>query len=131
MYIFGVLNSVFNTNKYSHLSPSIRRELFLFAFSAVPRHMEVPGQGSDPSCSCDLSCSCSSAVLGWGSNLQPSAPKTLLFFFFVFFAISWAAPAEVPWLGVESELQPPAYATAMGSEPRLQHIPLLTATPDG
>ena len=30
-----------------------------FSFLAFLRHMEFPGQGSDPSHSCDLSCSCS------------------------------------------------------------------------
>ena len=40
---------------------------------------------------------------------------------------------EVPRLGVKSELQPPAYTTAMnnaGSEPRLQPTLQLTAMPD-
>jgi len=38
----------------------------------------------------------------------------LFIYFFVFLAISWAAPAAygVPRLGVESEMQPPAYARA-------------------
>ena len=63
-----------------------------------------------------------------------------ILFYFVFLLFLWAAPRhmEVPRLGVESELQPPAYtrATAMrdpshvGSEPRLQPTPQLTATPD-
>ena len=38
---------------------------------------------------------------------------------------------EVPRLGVESDLQMPAYTIAyMGSEPHLQPTPHLTATPD-
>ena len=41
---------------------------------------------------------------------------------------------EVPWLGVESEPQLPAYLphshSKAGSEPHLQPTPQLTATPD-
>ena len=57
--------------------------LFSFLFSAPLRHMKLPGQGSDLSCSRNLSRSCSNArslthVLGWGLNLRPGAPKMLL-----------------------------------------------------
>ena len=53
---------------------------FFSSFLAALRHMEFPGQGSDPSCSCDLRCRCSSAsVLGQGSNLRPRAPEMPLF----------------------------------------------------
>uniref|UniRef100_A0A4X1UG42 Metalloproteinase inhibitor 2 n=2 Tax=Sus scrofa TaxID=9823 RepID=A0A4X1UG42_PIG len=45
--------------------------------------MEFPGQETDPSCSCNLSRSCGNArcsthcdMLGGGSDLRPSAPKT-------------------------------------------------------
>ena len=34
-----------------------RQNFFFFSFLATPWHMEFPGQGSDPSCSCDLRCS--------------------------------------------------------------------------
>ena len=40
---------------------------------------------------------------------------------------------EISWLGVELELEPPAYTTATAmqrSEPHLRLIPQLTATPD-
>ena len=33
------------------------RTFFFFSFLATTWHMEFPGQGSDPSCSCDLRCS--------------------------------------------------------------------------
>ena len=55
---------------------------FIFLFLAIPRPMELPGRGSDPSCSCDLSLHCGNAwifnPLCWpGSNPRPRAPKTL------------------------------------------------------
>ena len=56
---------------------------FFFPFLAAPWRMEFPVQESDPSCSYALSCSCGNAgsltptVLGWRSNLRPSAPKML------------------------------------------------------
>ena len=37
------------------------QKLLIFSFLATPRHMEFPGQGSDPSLSLDLSCSGSHA----------------------------------------------------------------------
>ena len=35
--------------------------LFSFSFLAALQHMEFPGQGLDPSCSCDVCCSCGHA----------------------------------------------------------------------
>ena len=37
------------------------RRYLSFSFLAAPRHMEFPGQGSDPSRCCDLSCRCGNA----------------------------------------------------------------------
>ena len=52
--------------------------------------------------------------------------------FFAFFLGPHSPHMEVPRLGVESELQLLADATAIatGSEPRLQCTPQVTATPD-
>jgi len=57
------------------------------------------------------------------------------FFFFVFFAISWATPAA--YGGSQARGRIGAVATSLrqshsnaGSEPRLQPTPQLTATPD-
>ena len=94
------------------------KHLFSFSFSffflAVLRHMEFPGQGSDPSHNCNLSHSCSNA----GSlthcarlRIKPSTPtmppipcataETPLFLFFVslgpLLSLQWRI--EVPRLG--------------------------------
>ena len=56
---------------------------------------------------------------------------SFFFFSFLFFGLNpWHM--EIPRLGVDSELQLPAYArdSNVGSEPRLPPIPQLTATPD-
>ena len=42
-------------------SPCPHLHLYFFSFLATQQHMEVPCQGSDPSCSCDPSRSCSNA----------------------------------------------------------------------
>ena len=53
----------------------------MFIYLAAPWHIKFPGQGSESSHRCDLSCSFGHAgsltVPGRGSNLHPSAPKTL------------------------------------------------------
>ena len=90
--------------------------------------MEFLGQGSDPSHSCDLSCSSSSAgslthCAGLGiepasqgsqDTANPIAPQwELLETSLSLFSLRlhlWHM--EVPRLGVESELQLPAYTTA-------------------
>ena len=56
------------------------QKYFFFSFLATPRHMEFPGQGSDPSHSCYLNCSFSNAgslthCAGLGSNPHCSTPK--------------------------------------------------------
>ena len=55
------------------------------------------------------------------------------FFFFFFFLGPHPQHMEFPRLGVESDLQLPAYATShsnWGSEPHLRPTPQLMATPD-
>ena len=72
--------------------------------------MEFLGQGSGPSHSYLLSTDeATPVVLGWRSNLRPTAPKTL--------------PILLchHGLGVQSELQLPAYATA-ATTPYPSHI---------
>ena len=57
----------------------------------------------------------------------------LRFFFFLVFLGPQPWHLEVPRLGVEAELQLPAYTTATattGSQPHLQPTTQLTATPD-
>jgi len=63
------------------------------------------------------------------------AEKNILSFFFVFFAISWAAPAA--YGGSQARGRIGAVAASLrqshsnaGSEPRLRPTPQLTATPD-
>ena len=64
--------------------------------------------------------------------LGPSALAPTIFLFIYLFILSFLGPhqwhMEVPRIGVESELWPPAYTKAR-SEPRLQPTPQLTATP--
>ena len=71
------------------------------------------------------------------TNIRPTIPSRLFFFFFFWSFWSFLGPhpwhIEVSRLGVQSELQPPAYARAtatLGSEPHLQPTPQLTAKPD-
>ena len=69
---------------------------------------------------------------------EPEVSQRTGFIYFylkkIFFAILGPHPQhmEAPRLGVESELQLPAYitVTATGSEPHLRPTPQLTAAPD-
>ena len=94
-----------------------RRFQFIFflpptPFLATLRHMEAPGQGSDPTPAADLHPGTTEMLLIL--LCHPGRSLFSFFFFFFFFvfvvvvvvAISWAAPRhmEVPRLGVESEL---------------------------
>ena len=45
--------------------------LFMFSFSAAPRHVEFPGQGSDLSHNCNLSLSCGNPHAGPG--IEPAS----------------------------------------------------------
>ena len=62
--------------------------------------------------------------------LNPAGIFLFCFVLFVFCCLGMhLRHMQVPWLGVEMQLQLPAYTTAT-SEPHLQPTPQLTATPD-
>ena len=97
--------------------------------------MEVLGPGTELSCSCDLCHSCGSAEsfnpLLWArvhTHTSGGTGAAIVGFFFCFFR---AAPVAYgsSRLGVESELQLPAYTTITAVW-HLQPTPQLGATPD-
>ena len=91
-----------------------------------PQAQDAPSVPSSP----PLWAGCSAS--SWTSCLPPEFWGGVLFVRFAFLG-PHLQHVEVPWLGVESELQLLAYATATAntrSELRLQPTPQLTATPD-
>ena len=99
---------------------------YSFSFFGHPQHMEFPGQGSDPSCSCNLYHSCGSAgsfncagprikPVSWCCTdaANPFVPQWELHYVILFFSF-YAAPAMYgsSWAMGQTGAAAGAYTTA-------------------
>ena len=94
--------------------PISQSRITLFFLGLHPKHMEVPGLGSNQSCKArDLT-----HILTETSGPKPTEPQEelLIHFFFLSFLGPHLQHMEVPRLGVQSELQLPAYATVTATQ---------------